>query len=147
MDIPQIVKEIVVPDLQAWAYGMVNSVQALVDPKAWMKRFDTLVTQLRAEFQNDLSNVTGLISKEGAMRLLDDASAVKKDLQDQLNITDYINILETSVNDVVLPDPEYYYSSFKQCILGIITKLTARIIEETNKIKKNVAQIKNNLKV
>ena len=145
-DIPQIVKEIVVPDLQAWAYGMVNSVQALVDPKAWMKRFDTLVTQLRAEFQNDLSNVTGLISKEGAMRLLDDASAVKKDLQDQLNITDYINILETSVNDVVLPDPEYYYSSFKQCILGIITKLTARIIEETNKIKKNVAQIKNNLK-
>lgn len=145
-DIPQIVKEIVVPDLQAWAYGMVNSVQALVDPKAWMKRFDTLVTQLRAEFQNDLSNVTGLISKEGAMRLLDDASAVKKDLQDQLNITDYINILETSVNDVVLPDPEYYYSSFKQCIWGIITKLTARIIEEANKIKKNVAQIKNNLK-
>lgn len=145
-DIPQIVKEIVVPDLQAWAYGMVNSVQALVDPKAWMKRFDTLVTQLRAEFQNDLSNVTGLISKEGAMRLLDDASAVKKDLQDQLNITDYINILETSVNDVVLPDPEYYYSSFKQCVLGIITKLTARIIEEANKIKKNVAQIENNLK-
>ncbi len=145
-DIPQIVKEIVVPDLQAWAYGMVNSVQALVDPKAWMKRFDTLVTQLRAEFQNDLSNVTGLISKEGAMRLLDDASAVKKDLQDQLNITDYINILETSVNDVVLPDPEYYYSSFKQCILGIITKLTARIIEETNKIKENVSQIENNLK-
>lgn len=145
-DIPQIVKEIVVPDLQAWAYGMVNSVQALVDPKAWMTRFDTLVTQLRAEFQNDLSNVTGLISKEGAMRLLDDASAVKKDLQDQLNITDYINILETSVNDVVLPDPEYYYSSFKQCILGIITKLTARIIEETNKIKENVSQIENNLK-
>ena len=144
-DIPQIVKEIVVPDLQAWAYGMVNSVQALVDPKAWMKRFDTLVTQLRAEFQNDLSNITGLISKEGAMRLLDDASAVKKDLKEQLNITDYINILETSVNDVVLPDPEYYYSSFKQCILGIITKLTARIVEEVNKIKTSIVDMKNNL--
>lgn len=144
-DIPQIVQDIVVPDLQAWAFGMVNSVQALVDPKAWMTRFETLATQLKAEFQNDLSNITGLISKEGAMRLLDDASAVKKDLQDQLNITDYINILETSVNDIVLPDPEYYYSSFKQCILGIITKLTARIVEEVNNIKNSVVSMKEKL--
>ena len=137
-DIPQIVQEIVVPDLQAWAFGMVNSVQTLVDPKAWMTRFETLATQLKAEFQNDLSNITGLISKEGAMRLLDDASAVKNDLKDQLNITDYINILETSVNDIVLPDPEYYYSSFKQCILGIITKLTARIVKEVNEVWKKI---------
>lgn len=144
-DIPKIVQEVVVPDLQVWAFGMVNSVQTLVDPKAWMTRFETLATQLKAEFQNDLSNITGLISKEGAMRLLDDASAVKKDLKDQLNITDYINILETSVNDIVLPDPEYYYSSFKQCILGIITKLTARIVEEVNKIKEDVESMKNNL--
>lgn len=144
-DIPKIVQEVVVPDLQVWAFGMVNSVQTLVDPKAWMTRFETLATQLKAEFQNDLSNITGLISKEGAMRLLDDASAVKKDLKDQLNITDYINILETSVNDIVLPDPEYYYSSFKQCILGIITKLTARIVEEVKKIKEDVESMKNNL--
>lgn len=144
-DIPKIVQEVVVPDLQVWAFGMVNSVQTLVDPKAWMTRFETLATQLKVEFQNDLSNITGLISKEGAMRLLDDASAVKKDLKDQLNITDYINILETSVNDIVLPDPEYYYSSFKQCILGIITKLTARIVEEVNKIKEDVESMKNNL--
>lgn len=144
-DIPKIVQEVVVPDLQVWAFGMVNSVQTLVDPKAWMTRFETLATQLKAEFQNDLSNITGLISKEGAMRLLDDASAVKKDLKDQLNITDYINILETSVNDIVLPDPEYYYSSFKQCILGIITKLTARIVDKVNEIKTSVANMKNNL--
>lgn len=134
-DIPQIVQQIVVPDLQVWAYGMVSSVQALVDPKAWKNRFDTLVAQLKAEFQNDLGNITGLISKEGALRLVNDTSSVKEQLKSELNITDYITILETSVNDVVLPDPEYYYSSFKQCILGIISKLSARIIEEVNKAK------------
>ena len=134
-NIPQMVQQVVVPDLQAWAYGMVNSIQTLVSPEVWKNRLNTVVTQLKAEFQNDLGNVTGLISKEGAMRLISDSSSVKDQLVSNLNITDYITIVETAIHDVVLPDPEYYYSSFKQCVFGIITKLTARILEEVKRMK------------
>ena len=144
--IPQMVQQVVVPDLQAWAYGMVNSVQTLVSPEVWKNRLNTVVTQLKAEFQNDLSNVTGLISKEGAMRLISDSTSVKDELVSSLNITDYITIVETAIHDVVLPDPEYYYTSFKQCVFGIITKLTARILEEVKRmksaIKSAVAELK-----
>lgn len=145
-NIPQIVQQIVVPDLQVWAYGTVSSIQQIVSPKAWKERLDTLVAQLKAEFQNDLSNVTGLISKEGAMRLINDASSVRDQLKNELNITDYITIVETAVNDVVLPDPEYYYSSFKQCILNIITKLTSRILQEVSDMKNAFNSIKDELK-
>ena len=145
-NIPQMVQQVVVPDLQAWAYGMVNSVQTLVSPEVWKNRLDTVVTQLKAEFQNDLGNVTGLISKEGAMRLISDSSSVKDELVSSLNITDYITIVETAIHDVVLPDPEFYYTSFKQCVFGIITKLTARILEEVKRmkaaIKSAVAELK-----
>ena len=134
-NIPLIVQQVVVPDLQAWAYGMVSSVQTLVSPSVWKHRLDTVVTQLKAEFQNDLGNITGLISQEGALRLLNDTSSVGKQLSENLSITDYITIVETAVNDVVLPDPEYYYTSFKQCIFGIISKLTARILEEVQRMK------------
>lgn len=141
-NIPLIVQQEVVPDLKAWAYGMVTSIQAVTNPNVWKQRLDTVVNQLKAEFQNDLSGITGLISKEGAMRLYNDSEGVKKQLKDEINITDYINILETAVSDVVLPDPEYYYSSFKTCILGIITKLTARILDEVKRVKDAVVGAK-----
>ena len=134
-DITKIVQQVVVPDLQVWAYGMVNSVQTLVSPDVWRHRLDTVVTQLKAEFQNDLGNITGLISKEGAMRLVNDSKEVKEQLASSLNITDYITILETAIHDVILPDPEYYYTSFKQCVLGLITKLTAYILEQVQAMK------------
>ena len=145
-NIPQIVQQVVVPDLQAWAYGMVNSVQTLVSPNVWKNRLDTLVTQLKAEFQNDLGNITGLISQEGAMRLINDTSSVRQQLATNLNITDYITIVETAIDDVVLPDPEYYYTSFKQCVFGIITKLTARILEEVKRMKTAVKSAVGELK-
>ena len=134
-DIPHMVQQVVVPDLQAWAWGLVSSVQTLVSPTVWKNRLDAVVTQLQAEFQNDLGNITGLISKEGALRLVSDASSVRDQLAANLNITDYITIIETAVDDVVLPDPEYYYTSFKQCVMGIITRLTACILQEVQRMR------------
>lgn len=145
-DISKLVQQVVVPDLQAWAYGMVNSVQTLVSPTVWQYRLNTVVTQLKAEFQNDLNNITGLISKNGALCLISDPSSVGGRLASSLNITDYISIVETAVNDVVLPDPEYYYTSFKQCVFGIITKLTARILEEVQLMKSSIKSAVNELK-
>lgn len=145
-DIPKLVQQVVVPDLQAWAYGMVNSVQTLVSPTVWQYRLNTVVAQLKAEFQNDLNNITGLISKNGALCLISDPSSVGDRLASSLNITDYISIVETAVHDVVLPDPEYYYTSFKQCVFGIITKLTARILEEVQLMKSSIKSAVNELK-
>ena len=145
-DIPKLVQQVVVPDLQAWAYGMVNSVQTLVSPTVWQYRLNTVVTQLKAEFQNDLNNITGLISKNGALCLISDPTSVGDRLAANLNITDYISIVETAVHDVVLPDPEYYYTSFKQCVFGIITKLTARILEEVQRMKSSIKSAVNELK-
>lgn len=145
-DISKLVQQVVVPDLQAWAYGMVNSVQTLVSPTVWQYRLNTVVTQLKAEFQNDLSNITGLISKNGALCLISDPTSVGDRLAANLNITDYISIVETAVHDVVLPDPEYYYTSFKQCVFGIITKLTARILEEVQRMKSSIKSAVNELK-
>lgn len=137
-NIPQMVQQVVVPDLQVWAYGMVNSVQTLVSPDVWKLRLETVVEQLKAEFKSDLGNVNGLISKQGALRLVCNPTAVKDQLVSSLNITDYITIVETAINDVVLPDPGYYYTSFKQCIFGIISKLTALILEEVQRMKATV---------
>ena len=145
-DIPKLVQQVVVPDLQAWAYGMVNSVQTLVSPTVWQYRLNTMLTQLKAEFQNDLSNITGLISKNGALCLISDPTSVGDRLAANLNITDYISIVETAVHDVVLPDPEYYYTSFKQCVFGIITKFTARILEEVQRMKSSIKSAVNELK-
>lgn len=140
-DIAALVQQEVLPDLNVWAHGMLTTIQTLTDKKVWKQRLDIVLTQLKAEFKNDLGNITGLISKEGAMKLLRDSSAVKKDLKDNLNITDYITILETAVNDVVIPDPEYFYTSFKQTILAVISKLTARIVAEIQNIKDNIVNI------
>lgn len=145
-DIAALVQQEVLPDLNVWAHGMLTTIQTLTDKKVWKQRLDTVLTQLKAEFKNDLGNITGLISKEGAMKLLRDSSSVKKDLKDNLNITDYITILETAVNDVVIPDAEYFYTSFKQTILAVLSKLTARIVAEIQNIKNNIANIASTVK-
>lgn len=127
-DIAAIVEEAALPELKAWAYGVVSSIKTVTDIDVWRKRMDTVIAQLQAEFQSDMSNITGLISKEGALQVISHASAVKAQLASELSIADYITIVRTAVDDVVLPNPEYYFTSFKRCILNILSALTKKLM-------------------
>lgn len=134
-DLLGIVHEEAIQPLQLWAYGLVKSVKTVTDVDVWKSRLDDLITRLKDEFQNDLGNITGLISKEGAMKLFNDSSAVKEQLKNELNINDYITIVQTAIDDVVLPNPEYFYTSFKECLQNIFSNLTARILQEYQNLK------------
>lgn len=134
-DVLGIVQEEAIQPLQLWAYGIVRSVKTVTDVDVWKSRMDKLILQLQEEFKSDLGNITGLISKEGAMKLINDSASVKDQLSKELNINDYITILHTAVEDVVLPDPEYFYNSFKQTLQTILSNLTARLIKEYEGLK------------
>ena len=140
------VESIVVPQLQAWAYGVTSSIKTVVDPKVWKTRMDNLITQLQAEFQNDLQNVTSLISKDGANRLIADAGAVKDQLKNNLQINDYITIVQTAMNDVVLPNPELYFNSLKTTLANIVSQLGAQLATNfktlQNQLSGKIDQIK-----
>lgn len=107
-DVLGIVQEEAIQPLQLWAYGVVKSVKTVTDIDVWKSRLDNLISQLQEEFKNDMGNITGLISKEGAMKLFNDSASVKEQLKNELNINDYITIVHTAVDDVVLPNPEYF---------------------------------------
>ena len=116
-------------------YGVVKSVKTITDIDVWKSRLDNLISQLKDEFHNDLGNITGLISKEGAMKLFNDSNAVKEQLKNELNINDYITIVQTAIDDVVLPNPEYFFNSFKECLQNIFSNLTARLLREYQNLK------------
>ena len=111
-DVLGIVQEEAIQPLQLWAYGVVKSVKTVTDIDVWKSRLDNLISQLQEEFKNDMGNITGLISKEGAMKLFNDSASVEEQLKNELNINDYITIVHTAVDDVVLPNPEYFFTSF-----------------------------------
>ena len=82
-----------------------------------------------------MGNITGLISKEGAMKLFNDSASVKEQLKNELNINDYITIVHTAVDDVVLPNPEYFFTSFKNTLQTVFSNLTARLLREYQNLK------------
>ena len=134
-DVLGIVQEEAIQPLQLWAYGVVKSVKTVTDIDVWKSRLDNLISQLQEEFKNDMGNITGLISKEGAMKLFNDSASVKEQLKNELNINDYITIVHTAVDDVVLPNPEYFFTSFKNTLQTIFSNLTARLLREYQNLK------------
>lgn len=134
-DVLGIVQEEAIQPLQLWAYGVVKSVKTVTDIDVWKSRLDNLISQLQEEFKNDMGNITGLISKEGAMKLFNDSASVKEQLENELNINDYITIVHTAVDDVVLPNPEYFFTSFKKTLQTIFSNLTARLLREYQNLK------------
>ena len=137
-DVLGIVQEEAIQPLQLWAYGVVKSVKTVTDIDVWKSRLDNLISQLQEEFKNDMGNITGLISKEGAMKLFNDSASVKEQLESELDINDYITILHTAVDDVVLPNPEYFFTSFKKTLQTIFSNLTARLLKEYQNLKEKL---------
>jgi len=142
-DIQGIVSEVALPELNAWAYGVVSSIKTVTSVNVWKTRLDTVIAQLQAEFQNDLQNITGLISKDGAMKILNNSGAVASQLKSELNINDYITIVQTAINDVVIPNPELYLTSFKSCLSTIISALIDKILKAYEDIRKQIIALPN----
>ena len=139
-DICEIVRDEAIQPLQIWAYGVLKSIRTVTDAELWESRMDSLFKKLKAEFNSDLSNISGLISKKGAMKLFNGSSATGKALLNSLNINDYITIILTAAEDIMLPDPEYYCISFRNCLQEIFTNFTSRILEEYSSLRDKAAR-------
>lgn len=96
-----------------WAVTAGQSIKDVTNPKLWIARLGNVSSQLQAEFINDMNSVTSLISAEGAKRLITNFDSTTKSLADSLDINDYVVILQTALNDVIIPNPEMYFDSFK----------------------------------
>lgn len=142
LDITDEAGRIIETQLQAWSYSVLSSIKSVTSPSTWEKRMNSIVTQLQAEFQNDLKNITGLMSKDGINRLLEDSSSVKKQLAKNLQITDYITIIQNTLSDVILPNPEYFFDSLKQVLSNIITELICLVKEKIDKVNDYIANVK-----
>lgn len=142
LDITDEAGRIIETQLQAWSYSVLSSIKSVTSPSTWEKRMNSIVTQLQAEFQNDLKNITGLMSKDGINRLLEDSSSVKKQLAKNLQITDYITIIQNTLSDVILPNPEYFFDSLKQVLSNIITELICLVKEKIDKVNEYIANVK-----
>lgn len=140
------VENIVSSQLQAWAYSVYGSIRNSVSPSVWMARMDSIVTQLQAEFQNDLGNITGLMSKEGVQRLFNDSKSVKQQLRDNLQVGDYVTIVQGTLSEVVLPNPEFYFDSLKATISNIIGQVVDLVLDRVQAAGTQIANKRDSLR-
>ncbi len=103
-------------DVLSWTKEVSTSIQAVVSPSIWKERLDSVLSQLKEEAENDMNSITSLISADGAKQLITNFNSTKQSLVDSLDINSYVNIFKTALNDVILPNPELYYTSFKTLI-------------------------------
>ena len=98
--------------IKGWYEATLKDINSFVNPGEWNKRFDTVTGELEKVFQEDVSAVTSLVSAKGAKKLAGNFSGTLKDTFSKIDISDYIKIITTAVNEVAIPDPETYYSQF-----------------------------------
>ena len=114
-------------DIAEWAESVGASIMTVVNPGVWKDRLDSVLSQLEVEFNGDMATLKSLVSVEGAKSIVTDFGAVKKNLADNIDINSYINIVKTAVTDVVLPNPELYYDTFKDVVKNILTYIKDEI--------------------
>ena len=107
-------------ELKAWANGVYANLTGFFSPKLWEKRLDTVLGQLQDTFAGDAKAVRGLLS--GAMQTTLSGGWGKKmdDAFAELDITQYIDILSSALDDVSVPNPKLYYEGFRQCVANIL---------------------------
>ena len=98
--------------IKEWYKSTTQDIRNFVNPGEWYKRFDAVAGELEEVFQQDVSAVTSLVSAKGAKKLAGNFSGTLKDTFSKIDISDYIKIITTAVDEVALPDPETYYNQF-----------------------------------
>jgi hypothetical protein len=99
--------------LEDWSTRTCQDIYKKVSSETWNNRFDNTFSLLQTEFGNDMQVVSKLFSKKGAKDLISDFDGTTDNVFTQLDITDYVHIITTAVEEVALPDPVRYYDDFR----------------------------------
>lgn len=122
------------PKLNLWAVGVKASVVNFVNPKSWEQRLAVALTDMQKCMKEDINKIGALMSKEGARQLLTDHGMTLKNLKNELDINDYVNIVYSSVSDVVIPNPKAYYSSLRSIIEDAAKSLKDKMKDDVKNI-------------
>ncbi len=128
---------------KAWAAGVYSNLYGFFSPTLWKERLDTVLGQLQSVFEGDVSAVQGLLS--GAMQTTISGGWGKKidDAFKELDITQYIDVLSSALDDVSLPRPDLYFEGFVQCMDTIFDSAKSSLnqygIDDVKELAKDVA--------
>lgn len=118
------------PKLNLWAVGVKASVVNFVNPKSWEQRLAVALTDMQKCMKEDINKIGALTSKEGARQLLTDHGMTMRNLKKELDINDYVNIVYSSVSDVVIPNPKAYYASLRAIVEDATVELKEKMKDE-----------------
>lgn len=123
-------------EFKNWAAGVYTNLYGFFSPTLWKERLDTVLGQLESVFKGDVSAVQGLLS--GAMQTSLSGGWGKKldDTFKELDITQYIDVLSSALDDVSVPRPDLYFEGFVQCMDKILKQV------ETDLNKYGISDVK-----
>lgn len=103
-----------------WAAGVYSNLNNFFSKNKWEQRIDNVIVQLEATLKEDTAAVRGLLS--GAMQTsISGEWGNKIDAAfSELDVTQYINIVSSAIDDVSLPRPQLYYDGFCQCMETVV---------------------------
>lgn len=119
------------PKLNLWAVGVKASVVNFVNPKSWEQRLAVALNDMQKCMKEDANKISSLMSREGARQLLTDHGMTLKNLKNEIDINDYVNIVYSSVSDVVIPNPKAYYASLRAIVEDAAVTLKEKMKDET----------------
>lgn len=120
--------------LGKWSVGVKASVVNFVNPKSWEQRLAVALTDMQKCMKEDINKIGALMSKEGARQLLTEHGMTMRNLKKELDINDYVNIVYSSVSDVVIPNPKAYYSSLRSIIEDAAKSLKDKMKDDVKNI-------------
>lgn len=116
--------------LGKWSVGVKASVVNFVNPKSWEQRLAVALNDMQKCMKEDANKVSSLMSREGARQLLTDHGMTLKNLKNEIDINDYVNIVYSSVSDVVIPNPKAYYASLRAIVEDAAVTLKEKMKDE-----------------
>lgn len=116
--------------LDKWSVGVKASVVNFVNPKSWEQRLAVALNDMQECMKEDANKVSSMMSREGARQLLTDHGMTLKNLKNEIDINDYVNIVYSSVSDVVIPNPKAYYASLRAIVEDAAVDLKEKMKDE-----------------
>lgn len=116
--------------LDKWSVGVKASVVNFVNPKSWEQRLAVALNDMQKCMKEDANKISSMMSREGARQLLTNHGMTLKNLKNEIDINDYVNIVYSSVSDVVIPNPKAYYASLRAIVEEAAVKLKEKMKDE-----------------
>lgn len=116
--------------LDKWSVGVKASVVNFVNPKSWEQRLAVALNDMQKCMKEDANKISSIMSREGARQLLTNHGMTLKNLKNEIDINDYVNIVYSSVSDVVIPNPKAYYASLRAIVEDAAVELKEKMKDE-----------------